>query len=140
MLVKDGRITAIGPALADSAPAEVERHDLTGMTLMPGLIDLQVHLGIGMERGEGSPGPLAYPALIAGYPRYLPQARRDLLAQGVTTVRDLGNETPFIFELRDGITDGALEGLQGPPGRGDGTRAAAGRGVPWSRRTAGGRQ
>lgn len=110
VLIEDGRITGVGPDLADVAPAEVEIHDLSDMTLLPGLIDLHVHLGREIESGAEPFGALDMPGLIAHYSRYLPEARRDLLAAGVTTVRDLGNETPFIFELRDGIADGSLEG------------------------------
>lgn len=110
VLIEDGRITALGPDLADTIAEEVEIRDLSGMTLMPGLIDLHVHLGLEMEQDAGPPGALDYPGLIAEYARYLPQARHDLLAAGVTTVRDLGNEEPFIFELRAGVDDGSLEG------------------------------
>lgn len=106
VLVEHGRITAVAPGLRDTAAAE--QIDLTGMTLLPGLIDLHVHLGTDM--GEGPPGLLDMPGLLADYSRYLPDARRDFLAHGVTTVRDLGNETPFIFELRDGVDTGTLEG------------------------------
>lgn len=106
VLIDNGRITAVAPGLRDTVAAE--QIDLTGMTVLPGLIDLHVHLGT--ELGDGPPGPLDMPGLIADYSRYLPDARRDLLSHGVTTVRDLGNETPFIFELRDGVTAGTLEG------------------------------
>lgn len=110
VLIEDGRITALGPDLRGTVPEEVTVTDLSGMTLMPGLIDLHVHLGVEMDHDAGPPGALNYPGLIAQYARYLPEARRDLLAAGVTTVRDLGNEEPFIFELRAGINDGSLEG------------------------------
>lgn len=40
--VKDGRIAAVGPALQGEA-SEVE--DLSGLVLMPGLIDPHLHLG-----------------------------------------------------------------------------------------------
>lgn len=110
VLIEDGRITDIGPALADAAPAGTTVHDLRGMTLLPGLIDLHVHLGREMKSDAGPPGLLDFPGLLADYARYLPDARRSLLAAGVTTVRDLGNEAPFIFELRDGIDGQSLEG------------------------------
>ena len=42
VLVRDGRIAEVGPAI--QAPPGAERIDLSGMTVMPGLIDAHTHL------------------------------------------------------------------------------------------------
>jgi dihydroorotase len=44
VLILDGRIAAVGPDAAAKAPAEIERMDVKGLVVCPGLIDLHVHL------------------------------------------------------------------------------------------------
>lgn len=43
LLVRDGRIVALGADIA--IPADAEVHDLAGKTLMPGLVDTHSHIG-----------------------------------------------------------------------------------------------
>ena len=43
LVVRGGRIESVGRA-GDAAPADAKRIDLAGMTLLPGLIDMHVHL------------------------------------------------------------------------------------------------
>jgi imidazolonepropionase-like amidohydrolase len=45
IVVQDGRITAVGPAAAVTAPRGAARVDLTGQTVMPGMINAHVHIG-----------------------------------------------------------------------------------------------
>jgi urease alpha subunit len=70
ILVRDGRIAAVGPAARVPIPGGVPRVDVAGRTVIPGLWDLHVHY-------EQVEWPLVS------------------LAAGVTTARDAGNE----FEL-----------------------------------------
>src|SRR5689334_13325461 len=44
LLVLDGKIAALGPDAAPRAPSDVERMDVSGLVVCPGLIDLHVHL------------------------------------------------------------------------------------------------
>jgi dihydroorotase len=44
VLVTNGKIGAIGKNAANQAPAEIERMDVAGLIVCPGLIDLHVHL------------------------------------------------------------------------------------------------
>src|SRR6266446_6366695 len=44
LLVEEGKIVALGRDAASKAPATVERLDLKGLVICPGLIDLHVHL------------------------------------------------------------------------------------------------
>src|SRR5512144_1510100 len=44
LLIADGRIAAVGRNASVNAPANVERMDVTGKVVCPGLIDLHVHL------------------------------------------------------------------------------------------------
>jgi imidazolonepropionase-like amidohydrolase len=45
LVVQDGRITAVGPAGAVTAPRGATRVDLAGKTVMPGMINTHVHIG-----------------------------------------------------------------------------------------------
>ncbi len=44
VLIKDGKIAAVGPSAAAGAPPDITRLDATGKVVCPGLIDLHVHL------------------------------------------------------------------------------------------------
>jgi dihydroorotase len=44
VLICEGRIAAVGPDAAYKSPADVERMDVSGLVVCPGLIDLHVHL------------------------------------------------------------------------------------------------
>jgi len=44
VLICQGKIAAVGPEAAAKAPADVERMDVRGQVVCPGLIDLHVHL------------------------------------------------------------------------------------------------
>ncbi|HOX55761.1 MAG TPA: dihydroorotase [Candidatus Paceibacterota bacterium] len=44
LLICQGKIAAVGPDAAAKAPADVERMDVKGLVVCPGLIDLHVHL------------------------------------------------------------------------------------------------
>jgi imidazolonepropionase-like amidohydrolase len=87
VLVDGERVVAAGPAARVHVPADAERIDGSGLTLLPGLIDLHVHLcshGRGMDPGEmlaTSPTETILGAVGA--------CRRTLEA-GFTTVRDAG--------------------------------------------------
>jgi dihydroorotase len=44
VLVRDGKIAAVGPEVAGQAPADVEVLEVAGQVVCPGLIDIHVHL------------------------------------------------------------------------------------------------
>ncbi|MDB6016618.1 MAG: pyrC [Pedosphaera sp.] len=44
VLISDGKIAAVGPDAGAKAPSDVERVDVSGLVVCPGLIDLHVHL------------------------------------------------------------------------------------------------
>src|SRR5258706_7753254 len=44
VLIRDGKIAAVGPCAGRNAPADIERFDAEGLVVCPGLIDLHVHL------------------------------------------------------------------------------------------------
>src|SRR6516164_5957895 len=56
VLISDGRIAALGGEALGEAPTNVERMDVSGLVVCPGLIDLHVHL---REPGQGAKETLA---------------------------------------------------------------------------------
>ena len=92
LVVRDGRIEAIGPSNALSVPADAEQIDVSGRTIMPGLINAHGH--VGSTRGlESDPELYTRDNLLRQlglYARY-----------GVTTVFSLGGDDDAGFALRD---------------------------------------
>jgi imidazolonepropionase-like amidohydrolase len=101
--VADGRIRAIGaPGQVLPAPADVPRLDLAGRTLMPGLIDLHVHVtAVRMDLGAQVRMPNVFVMLKA-----LP-ILQGMLERGFTSVRDAGGAEPALADaIDDGLTTG----------------------------------
>ncbi|HKR75520.1 MAG TPA: amidohydrolase family protein, partial [Rhodanobacter sp.] len=91
VLVHDGAIAAVGPRTSIQAPADVQRVELPGATLMPGLTDLHSHLFLHpynetLWNDQVLTEPLPYRTLEAAA-----HAKATLLA-GFTALRDLGTE------------------------------------------------
>ncbi|MEE1753158.1 amidohydrolase family protein [Streptomyces sp. SP18CS02] len=109
VLVEGGSITAVGTAaeLDTSVEPEVPRLACPGATLLPGLIDCHVHLAF-----DAGPDPLR--AVAEADPGELATAMADraeqMLAAGVTTVRDLGDRDALTVTLRDAIAAGTATG------------------------------
>jgi imidazolonepropionase-like amidohydrolase len=106
VLVRDGRIVAVGDK-AGAQAADATVLDLTGHTLLPGMIDLHVHLCLsGEPRSDDVLRSESPERLIA---RMIGLAQQHLAA-GVTTIRDLGGPEPAVFTVRDAIADGLVDG------------------------------
>jgi imidazolonepropionase-like amidohydrolase len=89
VLIEGDRIVAAGPDVAVPAGAEVVT--LPGATLMPGLIDLHVHLFLHPYDETSWDDQVAKEPLALRTARAVAAARATLAA-GFTTVRDLGTE------------------------------------------------
>jgi imidazolonepropionase-like amidohydrolase len=106
ILIRDGRITAVGADI--EAPAGARVIDLSSYTVLPGLIDSHTHLTIDSKNQD----PLAELEHTAAERAFgsLPNARAVLLA-GFTTVRDLGAYRALVdVALRDAINRGDVVG------------------------------
>ncbi len=98
VLIRDGRIAALGPA-ATGEPAD-ERIDATGRTVMPGLIDAHTHLSFGEPTGNDElfhHRTEAYSSMLSAY------NARKVLRAGVTSVLDADCLWNIGVELRDAI-------------------------------------
>ena len=115
VIVKDGRIDAVWPARSADIPKGIEIIDLQGHTLLPGLIDMHVHLTSGggyhgYERLKLTDERRAILGVV--------HAKQTLMA-GFTTVRNVGAGSFGDVALRDAINDGDIPGprmlVSGPP-------------------------
>jgi imidazolonepropionase-like amidohydrolase len=87
VLVTSGRIAAVGPAATTRVPPAAKVVDGRGAYLIPGLWDAHTHVAAG--------GPSALAAYVAN---------------GVTTIRDLGGPVADIRAWKDQIKSGTLVG------------------------------
>ena len=90
ILVRDGRIAAIGPAASVTIPANAVRVPLTGKTVIPGLINAHGHVGNteGLQQGHYSA-------------QNVDRDLRTYAAYGVTTVFSLGDDQAAGIAARD---------------------------------------
>jgi len=103
--IVDGRITAVAAGLAPP-PAGARLIDLSARTVLPGLIDLHVHLSgdPGTDYRQEAVDSDEYAALLG-----VKNARLTLGA-GFTTVRDLGSGPQVGFALARGTQEGLFPG------------------------------
>src|SRR5262249_4326482 len=104
VLIENGMITAVGPAIA--VPPDAKVVDLGSATLLPGLIDMHDHL-------TGSPANHGYQSLAFSTPREAIDgvaAARTTLFAGFTTVRNVGAGGFADVALRDAINAGEVPG------------------------------
>ncbi len=92
LIIRNGRVEAVGPSSRIKPPVRAERIDMTGKTIMPGLVNAHGHVADTM-------------GLKAGPEFY---TRENLLRQlglyaryGVTSVFSLGGDKEEAFKLRE---------------------------------------
>jgi len=109
ILVKDGKITEIGPGV--KIPSGVEVIDLTKAWVMPGLMDAHTHITFGgLNLTSGIEAIYLKQSSAARALAGLRNAQ-DVLRAGFTTIRDVGNEANFAsVDLRDAINRNLFDG------------------------------
>lgn len=85
VIVADGLVVAAGPSATTRVPLDAKSFDVRGKTIVPGLWDMHAHLH-----------------QIEWLPAYI--------AAGVTSVRDMGNELPFVVALKSEVDSGRVNG------------------------------
>lgn len=115
IVIEHGLIRSIGPATIPP-PTGSKVIDLTGRTVIPGLVGMHEHMfylgptGKGFNLGDGA--PQMYPDMPYSFPRLY-------LAAGVTSLRTTGSMEPYVdLELKHYIDEGRIPGpkmhLTGP--------------------------
>jgi imidazolonepropionase-like amidohydrolase len=108
VITEGSRVLAAGPSQGVKIPpGPHEVIDVGGFSILPGLMDLHVHL-------HGQAGADADPHLLAQSDAYLAvilaeNARRTLEA-GFTTIRDMGAPNDINIDLARAIRDGVVKG------------------------------
>jgi imidazolonepropionase-like amidohydrolase len=107
LVVRDGAVAAAGEAGRVAIPRGARTVDGRGLTVLPGLIDCHVHLGLGGEADVVRTTQEELPGVTL-----LKAARfaRLTLEAGFTTVRDVGFRDHSIFALKQSIQAGLLPG------------------------------
>ena len=111
VLIQGDRIESVGPAVRVSAPAEAERIELSGTTLMPGLIEGHSHLFLHPYNETLWDDQVLKEQLGQRMARAVAHAAATLRA-GITTTRDLGTEGAFDYDvqLKHAIEQGIVPG------------------------------
>jgi imidazolonepropionase-like amidohydrolase len=120
LVVRDGRIVAIGRSGEVEAPRGAETHDVTGKVVMPGLVDTHSHIG-GVAGADGS-APLQPEVRVLDSVDVRSSSLRRAQAGGITTVNVmpgsghlLSGQTLYLKLRRGGTIDDYLIRL--PDGR-----------------------
>jgi imidazolonepropionase-like amidohydrolase len=92
IVMTNGKIAWVGPAASLKAPKDAKVEDLGGKTVMPGIIDAHVHIGLmhDVTQDEKYFTPENVNADLQQYAAY-----------GVTTVQVLGTDKDFVLGLRN---------------------------------------
>lgn len=110
VLVEPPDVAAAGPVEDVPRPADASEIDVTGKTLLPGLVDSHAHLtytattlrgGLQFTEQKNS---LPYNTVGA-----VENARTNL-GRGVTSIRDPGSRGAIAVAIRDAVADGIIEG------------------------------
>lgn len=106
VVITDGRITAVGTPATMTVPADAQKIDLPGQTLLPGLIDMHVHLDSTPKYGgyTGLAFTDSFWAVVA-----VPNAAATLNA-GFTSVRNVGSDRYNDVALMEAINEGIIPG------------------------------
>lgn len=97
IIISGGRITAVGPAASTPVPAGATVVDLTGKTVIPGLVGVHDHMFYTTPQMAMVQAQYSHPRLYLG--------------SGVTTVRTTGAFSPYAeLNLKRGIEHGEVPG------------------------------
>lgn len=107
VLIAGERIVAVGPRAEVPVPAGTTVVSTEGMSVLPGLMDMHVHL---MLLGHADYRHWDTTYLSRFRDEIMPIAARQLLMSGVTTVRDLGAPLEEILHVKRRIERGEIPG------------------------------
>src|SRR5688500_4665248 len=107
VLIAGDRIVAVGPRAEVAVPPGATVVDTEGMSVLPGLMDMHVHLMI-LGHSDYEHWDTTYMSRFRD--EIMPIAAKQLLMSGVTTVRDLGAPLEEILHVKRRIERGEIPG------------------------------
>ena len=107
ILVQGERIKAIGQVGRIDIPEEAERISTEGMSVLPGLWDMHVHL---MINGHSDYAHWDTAYIDQFEEVIMPSSAKQLLLAGITSARDLGAPLEASIAVRDAINKGEIDG------------------------------
>jgi imidazolonepropionase-like amidohydrolase len=107
VVIEGNRIRAVGTEGTVAIPDGARVIDTNGLTVMPGIMDMHVHLMI-VGHGDYDHWDRTYPSKYRDV--IMPVSAKQLLMAGVTTVRDLGAPLEDIVAVRKRIDSGEIPG------------------------------
>ena len=107
ILIEGERIVAVGTVGSLAVPPDAKVISTEGMTVLPGLWDMHVHLMIN-GHSDYEYWDKTYPAQFGSV--IMPASARQLLLAGVTGARDLGGPLEDSIAVRDAIAAGRIPG------------------------------
>jgi imidazolonepropionase-like amidohydrolase len=107
VIIEGERIKAVGQVGTLAIPSGAEVISTEGMSVLPGLWDMHVHLMIN-GHSDYAHWDKTYPPQME--PVILPASARQLLMAGVTSARDLGGPLKASLAVRDRIRKGEIAG------------------------------
>ncbi|MDW3651233.1 MAG: amidohydrolase family protein [Bacteroidia bacterium] len=107
IVIEGEKITAVGEEGSVEIPKKAEIISTEGMSVMPGMWDMHVHLMIN-GHSDYAHWDTAYPAVFKDV--IMPASAKQLLYAGVTSARDLGGPLEESLAVRDAINSGKMEG------------------------------
>ncbi|MFQ5705449.1 MAG: amidohydrolase family protein [Gemmatimonadales bacterium] len=107
VIVRGERITAVGRVGEIAIPDGAEIISTEGMTVLPGLWDMHVHLMIN-GHSDYDHWDKTYPPIFESV--IMPSSAKQLLMAGVTSARDLGGPLDASIHVRDAVNSGKIPG------------------------------
>jgi imidazolonepropionase-like amidohydrolase len=107
IVIEGERITAVGVQGSLPVPTGAEVISTEGMSVLPGLWDMHVHLMLN-GHGDYAHWDKTYPSQFG--PVIMPAGAKQLLLAGVTSARDLGAPLEASIDVRNKINSGQLAG------------------------------
>lgn len=101
VLISGGAIAAAGPAAVVSIPPSARVIDISGKTVMPGMISNHAHIGI-VNGTQSSPD---------NYNKdFIARQLQQFEALGITTITSLGMNGPLFYDIQRELRSGTLRG------------------------------
>jgi imidazolonepropionase-like amidohydrolase len=105
LVIERNRIVKILPAGATDWPKDAQVIEVSGKTVLPGLIDLHTHLTYPLAETDFGVGMNEVDATLRGAEKL-----RYFLESGITSVRDVGSQGDVPFRLKEWVRENRIPG------------------------------